>query len=87
MYGSAYNKVMNGTARDLFKEAEPIRKSDLREGDLVFFRINKKRISHVGIFLGQNKFVHSSTQKGVTISDLDEPYYQKYFYKAGRIKW
>jgi len=83
---SCYNKSINGSSSALFKTVEPIKKSDLREGDLVFFKIKKKRISHVGIYLGQNRFVHASLQKGVIVSRLEDPYYEKYFYKGGRIK-
>jgi len=56
----------------------------LGEGDLVFFKIKKKRISHIGIYLGNNKFAHASVKNGVIISDMDEPYYQKRFYSGGR---
>jgi murein DD-endopeptidase / murein LD-carboxypeptidase len=86
LYQHAYNKVLEGSAKDIFDEIKPIRTSELREGDLVFFKIKKNRVSHVGIYLGDNKFAHASTQRGVVISDLEDPYYQKYFYKAGRIK-
>ncbi|MBK7851088.1 MAG: C40 family peptidase [Bacteroidetes bacterium] len=86
MMQDSYHILLTGSARDIYKKVNPIKKGELREGDLVFFKIKKGRISHVGIYLGQNKFAHASTQLGVTISDLTEPYYQKYFYQAGRIK-
>jgi lipoprotein Spr len=85
-YKTCYDKVITGSAQELFKAVEPLKKSELQEGDLVFFKIHKKRISHVGIYLGQNRFVHASLKRGVTISRLEDPYYQKYFYKGGRIK-
>jgi lipoprotein Spr len=85
MYKDCYNIQLAGSSRDMFKSVDPLRRSDLREGDLVFFKINKSRISHVGIYLGQNKFAHASTKKGVIISDLDDPYYQASFYKGGRV--
>jgi lipoprotein Spr len=65
---------------------KPIKKSALKEGDLVFFKIKQKRISHVGVYVGNNKFAHASVQNGVIISDLDEPYYKMYFYKGGRVE-
>ena len=86
LYLDSYDKVMNGCARDMFKSTDPIKRSDLREGDLVFFKIKKNRVSHVGIYLTQNRFVHSSTTHGVIVSTLDDPYYNRYFYKGGRIK-
>jgi murein DD-endopeptidase / murein LD-carboxypeptidase len=86
VYRSCYDRVMTGSAQDIFKTIEPIRKTELREGDLVFFKIRKTRISHVGIYLGQNRFVHASLKKGVIVSYLDDPYYSKFFYKGGRLK-
>ena len=82
---NSYSKEIKGTAKDLFHKSKPLNRNELREGDLVFFKIKKNKISHVGIYLGENKFVHSSLKKGVIISDLFEPYYEKYFYKGGRI--
>jgi lipoprotein Spr len=54
-------------------------------GDLVFFKIKKNRISHVGVYLGNNKFAHSAVKGGVRIDSLDTPYYKKTFYKGGRL--
>jgi murein DD-endopeptidase / murein LD-carboxypeptidase len=72
---------------DIYTLVSKIDKDDLQEGDLVFFRIRSRyRISHVGVYLGNQKFVHASTSKGVIISDLNEPYYRKYFAGAGRHK-
>jgi murein DD-endopeptidase / murein LD-carboxypeptidase len=70
---------------DIYKKITKIDKDELTEGDLVFFRIRKKRISHVGVYLGNNKFVHASTSSGVIISDLTEPYYKKYYAGGGRL--
>lgn len=86
VYKDVYERVLSGSSRDIHKLTEKIREDELREGDLVFFKIRKSRVSHVGIYLGQNKFAHASVQRGVIISDLSEEYYQKYFYSAGRIK-
>jgi lipoprotein Spr len=86
VYRSCYDKIINGSAADIFKTTDPLKKSELREGDLVFFKIKTKRISHVGIYLGQNRFVHASVQRGVIISRLEDPYYEKYFFKGGRVK-
>ena len=86
LYKNAFELSLEGNANDLFKNSKPLQKSKLAEGDLVFFRIRKKRISHVGVYLGQNKFVHASLKQGVTIDDLNEPYYKKYFFRGGRIE-
>ncbi|WP_313892532.1 C40 family peptidase [Psychrobacillus sp.] len=50
-------------------------KSDLISGDLVFFNTTGKGVSHVGIYIGGGKFIHSSTSKGVKIDNLNDPYY------------
>jgi lipoprotein Spr len=85
LYHDCYDKNMSGSAKDLYTEVKPVKRTDLQEGDLLFFKIRKNRISHIGIYLGENRFVHSSSQNGVIISSLNDPYYEKYFYKAGRV--
>ncbi len=85
LYRDSYNISLEGSSRDLYKKTSSIRKQELREGDLVFFKIRKGRISHVGVYLGMNKFAHASLSMGVIVSDLDDPYYKKYFYSAGRL--
>jgi murein DD-endopeptidase / murein LD-carboxypeptidase len=70
---------------DIYKKITKVDKDELIEGDLVFFRIRKRRVSHVGVYLGNNKFVHASTSSGVIISDLNEPYYKKFYAGGGRI--
>ena len=77
--------VIRGSA-ELYRSLTPINKKDLREGDFVFFKIKRNKISHVGIYLGHNKFAHAAVIGGVIVSDLDEEYYRKRFYKGGRIK-
>jgi lipoprotein Spr len=86
LYKNAYNIDLAGSAGDIFKKSMPISKSELKEGDMVFFKIRRRRrISHVGVYLGDNKFAHATTKAGVVISDLSEPYYKKYFFKGGTI--
>lgn len=84
-----YDKVFNTTilrnSRDIFSMVNPLSKNELKEGDLVFFKIKSRSISHVGIYLGDNRFAHASSTRGVVISNLNEPYYSRYFYKGGRI--
>lgn len=60
-----------------------IDKSQLEMGDLVFFKTNSS--NHVGIYLEDGKFMHASTSIGVTISYLDNIYFDKYYWKAQRI--
>jgi lipoprotein Spr len=85
LYQQVYGLELSGPAGDLYNQCEKVKVSDLKEGDLVFFRINSKNISHVGVYLQNNKFVHASVHSGVVIDDLSEAYYKKYFYKAGRL--
>ncbi len=85
LYDKAYGVKISGSSADLCNKAERVKKEDLKEGDLVFFKIQKNRVSHVGVYLTNNKFAHATTQAGVIVSDLNEPYYRKYYYSAGRI--
>ena len=86
VYDSAYNIHLTGSSDFMFTKVVAVEKKDLQEGDLVFFKIKKNRISHVGIYLTKNKFAHASVSAGVVVSDLDEEYYKKYFFKGGRVK-
>ncbi len=86
LYSQIYKKPIAGSSSGIFEQCRIISKNDLREGDLVFFIIEGKKVSHIGVYLQNNKFVHATTKKGVMIDDLDSPYYKKYFHKAGRLK-
>ena len=86
LYNTVYHKQISPSAKTQAEESKKIDASDLKEGDLVFFDINAGKISHVGVYLQNNKFIHASTKKGVIINDLNEPYYKKYFVRSGRVK-
>lgn len=74
------------TAREQFREGAAVEKADLSPGDLVFFRTYAKYPSHVGIYLGDNRFVHASAgERKVTIDSLDRPYYVKRYIGAKRL--
>lgn len=61
--------------------------SYLSEGDLVFFRTeDDKVVSHVGLYLGNRMFVNAAVSKGVSIANLDDPYWKKRYVGAGRVK-
>ncbi|MDD5761757.1 MAG: NlpC/P60 family protein [bacterium] len=74
------------SAREQFREGAKVAKADLSPGDLVFFRTYAKYPSHVGIYLGDNRFVHaSSRERKVTVDSLDAPYYVKRYIGAKRL--
>ena len=86
MYKNTYCINLLGGSKDLWPTVKPIEKNELAEGDILFFKIKKGQISHVGVYLGNNKFAHASVHSGVIISDLNEDYYKKYFFKGGRVQ-
>lgn len=90
MYQKVYGKNLRRSSADILKyNSRKIGRSDLREGDLVFFytgKGRKKTPNHVGIYLKNGKFVHASTSRGVTVSDLSEPYYLRTWLTGGRVK-
>lgn len=75
------------TTGQLFKAAKRISRRYLKAGDLVFFKTSLSRlVSHVGIYLGNNKFIHApSSGKRVKINSMKEKYWRKRFTGAGRI--
>jgi len=84
LYSDVFNLTIRRNSRDIFSMVSPLAKADLKEGDLVFFKIHSRTISHVGIYLGNNKFAHASAG-GVKVSSLDDDYYSHYFYRGGRL--
>jgi hypothetical protein len=74
------------TAREQSTVGVSVEREELEEGDLVFFRTHRP-IGHVGIYIGNNEFVHASYKgKVVRIDSLDRPYFQKRFRRAVRVK-
>lgn len=80
-----YNRSVPRTARQMAEKVKRKYEEQLKEGDLLFFDFNGQKFSHVGVYLINNKFVHASTSKGVIISDLKDPWYYKYFTRAGSV--
>lgn len=64
-----------------------VSKSSLKKGDLVFFKGSgsSKSIGHVGVYTGNNKFIHSSSSKGVTVSSMNSSYWKKKYITARRV--
>lgn len=86
IYKQVYGISLNRTANDMTRDVTFVSKAQLREGDLVFFTNSKGKVSHVGIYLKDELFAHSSTSNGVSVSRLDNTYWKKHFYKGGRVK-
>ncbi len=85
-YENIFGMSLLRTAIEQFNTSNLVWSSDkLKEGDLVFFRIHSSRISHVGIYLMNNFFVHASSSHGVMISNLNESYWQRYYACGGRL--
>jgi lipoprotein Spr len=72
------------TARAMYDVATKVDRNELKEGDLVFFN-TRGGVSHVGVYLGNGYFTHSSTGNGVTINNLEESYYHSKFICGGRL--
>ena len=88
LYEKIYGKTLGPSAGAILTQCKLLKKglTDAQEGDILFFKIKKGQISHVGIYLQNNKFAHASTHAGVIISDMEESYYKKHFYKVGRVE-
>lgn len=74
------------TSAEMSRVGIPLEIGELRPGDLVFFNTRKSRFSHVGIFIGENRFVHSpKTGKAISIASLDDRYWRSRYDGARRI--
>ncbi len=84
---AVYQKDIPRTSAAQYQALVKIKKKDLQEGDLVFFNTQRRRgaITHVGVYLRNNKFIHASTSSGVMISDLNETYFANRYVGAGRL--
>ncbi|SAL49330.1 peptidase P60 [Caballeronia arvi] len=74
-------------AEEMSRVGEKVTVSDLKPGDLVFFNTMRRSFSHVGIYIGDNKFVHSpSTGSTIRVDDMEDGYWEKRFQGARRIE-
>jgi cell wall-associated NlpC family hydrolase len=77
--------TMPRTAAQQYALARPVPRSELRPGDLVFFRLSGREVSHVGIYAGDGQFVHAPQTGGqVRLASLDDEWYRQRYAGAGR---
>ena len=87
VFKESNGKELPRTSAEISKVGERVEKEDLQPGDLVFFKTLKHAFSHVGIYLGDNKFVHAPAAGGkVRIESMDLQYWKKRFNGARRIE-
>jgi cell wall-associated NlpC family hydrolase len=73
------------TSRDQYKAGESVAKSGLQDGDLVFFGTSEDSINHVGIYVGNGRFVHAPRRgEEIRVTSVDESYFEKRFVGARR---
>ena len=84
IYQQALGVSLPHNAAEIAKRARPVDQGELQAGDLVFFDTRGFAYSHVGIYLGDNKFIHAPSSRGkVRVESLDSPYFSKR-YLGGR---
>lgn len=83
-YRAKFNKHIPRTTRTQIKVGKKVKKSQLRVGDIVFFKTGRNSM-HNGIYMGNSTFMHASSSKGVTISNLHNTYWRKRYITSRRI--
>ena len=84
IFAKAAGIKVNGSAADIARKGRPIPREDLRPGDLVFFNTRNASFSHVGVYIGDGRFVHAPSTNGrVRIDPLGAKYYAQR-YEAAR---
>ena len=91
VYREVYGKQLARSSADMLKyNCKKVSRAKLQEGDLVFFKTGcggKRGVpNHVGIYLKNGRFIHTSTSSGVMVSSLSEPYYTRTWLTGGRVK-
>lgn len=86
VFKQAWGTVLPRTAEEISQVGEQVERQELRPGDLVFFNTLRRTFSHVGIYLGDNKFIHSPSAGGqVRIESMDLAYWKSRFNGGRRI--
>lgn len=84
VYQDVFGLPLPRTTADQVHTGEKVSRNQLAPGDLVFFRLSSKT-RHVGIYLSDGEFAHASSSRGVTISHLEQPYWQNRYWTARRV--
>ncbi|MCQ8213032.1 NlpC/P60 family protein [Cetobacterium somerae] len=85
LYKEKFALDLPRTTKNLSQEGDKVKKRNYWEvGDLVFFKIGWRKTHHVGVYLGDNRFLHASTSKGVIISEVDG-YWDDHFWQVRKI--
>jgi cell wall-associated NlpC family hydrolase len=85
VFDSAFNIELPHSALEQSSIGDKVSRDDLEIGNLVFFKTVQNRISHVGIYLGDDLFAHASVTQGVTISSLESTYYKLRYAGAQKV--
>ncbi len=86
VYRESLGLMLPRTSRDISRLGETIRRDELQPGDLVFFNTLRRGFSHVGIYLGEHRFVHAPASGGeVRVEDMRQGYWTRRFNGARRI--
>lgn len=86
LFQDKFQTSLPRSSREQMVLGQRVDPSDLRSGDLVFFRTGPTR-RHVGVYVGANKFMHVSSSSGVEIARLHTPYWQRHFITARRVEF
>ncbi|WP_107840848.1 C40 family peptidase [Metasolibacillus meyeri] len=73
------------TSGSQYGQGQSVTKGNLQAGDLIFFNTSGAGVSHVGIYIGDQKFIHSQTSRGVSVSNINESYWAKRYIGAKRV--
>jgi len=83
IFGKAAGLRIGGSAADIARKGRPVERGDLRPGDLVFFNTRNAPFSHVGVYIGDDRFVHAPSGNGrVRIDQMNARYYAQRYQAA-----
>ncbi|MDR0418930.1 MAG: C40 family peptidase [Prevotellaceae bacterium] len=86
VYKEAVGITLPRTSSVIAKSLNTVSKKNLQCGDIIFFTNKEKRVSHVGMYLADDKFIHASSSRGVVVDRLSTPYWTRYYAGSGRVK-